>query len=298
MKTLFTEVAVYMKIGNEMRKQCRKIVALIFFVIFIASCSKAPDKLTYNAQPLQTGKNYHVILMGGQSNMVGRGSVSELNEKLRVFPDNITYFNPGLTQRPNICLETFGPEVSLSHILAEKHPDKSFVLIKCAVDGSTLLDWSPNWSYEKAELKGKPNFGPLYSRFLSQTNNLLHENVTILALLWMQGEADSTYPVPGSTYYDNFKEYINQFRKDLHCPDLPIIFGRVNPPTSVLMYKTVRNAQKRISQEIQNTLLVDTDMLSKHPDNIHYDTEGQLKLGVMFGEGLLKFMDTGTILSP
>jgi hypothetical protein len=298
MKSLFYDVADYMKIGNGMRKQCRKIVALIFFVVFIASCSEAPDKLTYNAQPLQTGKKYHVILMGGQSNMVGRGSVSELNEKLRVFPDNITYFNPGLTQSPNICIETFGPEVSSAHILAEKHLDKNFVLIKFAVDGSSLIDWSPNWSYEKAKLKGKPNLGPLYSRFLSQLKNQIHENVTVISLLWMQGEADATYSVPGSTYYDNFKEFINQIRKDLHCPDLPVIFGRVNPPLSVLMYKTVRNAQQRISQEIPNTVLVDTDMLSKHPDNIHYDTEGQLKLGEMFGEALLKFMDTDTILSP
>jgi hypothetical protein len=42
----------------------------------------------------------------------------------------------------------------------------------------------------------------------------------------------------------------------------------------------------RISQELPNTYLIDTDDLEKWEDDLHYSSNGQIDLGVKFGEML------------
>ncbi len=68
-------------------------------------------------------------------------------------------------------------------------------------------------------------------------------------------------------------------------PDLPFLFGRVNPPPERYPARGIVNAaQEKIAEDLAFTYLVDTEGVSKLDDDLHYDTEGQQALGLRFAD--------------
>ena len=103
----------------------------------------------------------------------------------------------------------------------------------------------------------------------------------VRAFLWMQGERDARFPQAADAYYGNLQKLIGDFRRDYRSPHAKFILGRINPPQSAnrpAVYM-IRQAQERINRQVRETALVNTDGLSKHPDQVHYDTRGQILLG-------------------
>ena len=47
------------------------------------------------------------------------------------------------------------------------------------------------------------------------------------ALFWLQGESDSSKAKTANSYLSNFQIFIQTVRKDLQCPDLPIVVSPV-----------------------------------------------------------------------
>lgn len=274
--------------GTTQPMKTKKVMTLRFLFIALStillwSCSSTP-KIRY-ADGLSGHLEYDVILMGGQSNMVGQGKLTDLEP---MSFSNVTFFDLGLNPSLTPPQGNFGPEVGLSMELSKNYPNKRFLLIKYAIGGASLLDWSPNYDQQKAEITGHPEFGNMYKRLIMLTDSLTKgHQVKIRALLWMQGERDARIPEAGVDYYNNFELLINSIRKDLKSPDLPVIFGKVNPPPDRYpALDTVVGAQMRISQELPNTYLIDTDDLEKWEDDLHYSSNGQIDLGVKFGEML------------
>lgn len=274
----------------------KKMTQLRFLVIALStslllSCSSTP-KVKYADRVLDQ-LEYDVILMGGQSNMVGQGKLIDLESM--TFP-NITLLdfsaNPNLTPPQG----NFGPEVGLSMELSKNYPNRRFLLIKYAIGGASLLDWSPNYDPQEAEITGHPEFGNMYKRLIMLTDSLTNgHNVRFRALLWMQGERDARIPAAGVEYYQNFASLVNSIRKDLNSPDLPVIFGKVNPPPDRYpALDTVVRAQIRITQELPNTYLIDTDDLEKWEDDLHYSSSGLINLGVKFGKKLTEHIEVET----
>jgi hypothetical protein len=234
-------------------------------------------------------KTTHVILMAGQSNMVGYGKIAELqNAQL---PENITYYNFGRQLgKPASSPDHFGPELGISQVLSENFINEKFIIIKYATGGASLLDWAKDYDSLTASTTGNPkNFGKMYDSLLKKTNEILKgKKHKKLALIWMQGERDARIPEAGDQYYDNYLKFIANLRQDTDSPNLPILFGKVNPPSDRYpALEVVQNSQEQIVRNVENTYLVDTDGLPKLKDDLHYDTEGQLELGRRFGQLLL-----------
>jgi lysophospholipase L1-like esterase len=232
-----------------------------------------------------------LLLMGGQSNMVGLGKKTDLKNKN--LPQNIQFINEGLNARLKKNQQLFGPEYGLAAQLNEKFPHQHFTLIKYAIGGASLLDWAPNYSSEKAKITGHPEFGNLFAQFFQQIDSLQQVSaVEPAALLWMQGERDARIPEAGKDYYEHFKQFIHAFRKKIGNPQLPILIGKVNPPENRYpALEMVRAAQLRLSKELENVFLIETDDLSKLNDNLHYDTQGQLELGKRYGNVLIDILE-------
>ena len=254
---------------------------------------KAPRWVAFDKniifESLRDDTEYYVILLAGQSNMVGQGDVNALDLNDQQLPENIKFFNFAQNNL-NYKLLTFGPEVSLSQQLHSYFPNKHFVIIKYAVDGSSLLDWSPNWTYKKAQITGNANFGPLYKKFMERIIQITGgKKINFLAMLWMQGETDSETLEAGKQYYKNLSIIISNLRTDLNEPNLPVFLGHVNPLLGGFpAVGIVREAQEKISQNIRNVYLVNTNNLQKLNDDLHYNTEGQLELGIRFSRSLIK----------
>ena len=97
------------------------------------------------------GLEVRVILLGGQSNMLGRAPSSGLPASPFNFqqpqPDVLFYHGSSLTTlRPGSGRETseFGPEVTFGRSIADASPGVAYALIKYAVGGTALHnDWAP-----------------------------------------------------------------------------------------------------------------------------------------------------------
>lgn len=236
---------------------------------------------------------HYVILMGGQSNMVGAGEIYDIGNSS--LPDNIKYYDygmaPGFKVHPS---DQFGPEIGLSQVLSTNYPDKKFILIKYAIGGASMLNWSPDYDSLKAKVTGTPAlFGNMYKAFNDKTDSILqHVKHTKVALLWIQGERDARIPEAAVDFYVNFKNLIESIRIDSKNSDLPIIFGRINPPVErYSALDIVREGQEMIVNNLSNTFLIETDDLEKWDDDVHYSSNGQLELGRRFGEHLIVILE-------
>ena len=104
----------------------------------------------------------------------------------------------------------------------------------------------------------------------------------------MQGERDARFPAAGEQYGANLSVLVDRIREDLDAPDLPFIFGQVNPPPERYpASEDVRNAQQAAERLIRAATMVSTEGLAKHDDDLHYNTEGQLELGRRFARAYL-----------
>ena len=253
----------------------KRLVYLVLIVISI-SCSQEPQHV--------------IILMGGQSNMVGAGRMEDLGD--HSFPGNIQYFGFGLNSRLVATPERFGPEVEVARLLSEQHPQTKFTLIKYAIGGSSLLDWAPDYDSLRATVTGNARFGSMYNEFMIKIDSLqkIHGG-EVGAMLWMQGERDARIPEAGVEYLQNFQVMIESFRKDLGKPTLPFLFGMVNAPAERYpALDTVRASQLRIAETLEQTYAISTDDVEKWDDNLHYSSEGQLELGRRFGYQLIEIL--------
>ena len=236
-------------------------------------------------------KRPYLVIMAGQSNMVGLASKSEIND-LKM-PFNVRYVNFGMSTRLEIRTDKFGPEVGIGRKLAAEFPDEEFILLKYAVSGSSLYDWSPQYDAGKAKITGHSEFGALFdSLFLKFHKVSRDDQPDVLAFLWMQGERDAKFPQAGEKYLTNFSTLVNAVRKQTQSPNLPVIFGWINPPADRFpAVDMVRSAQKKVTKVISNTWLVPTDDLDKLEDKVHYSTAGQLELGNRFAKLLVKHIN-------
>ena len=227
-----------------------------------------------------------MILMGGQSNMVGSRDRDRIkNEKV---PGHFKYYNYGLNAQLKKDTARFGPESGLIDVLTETYPHQPFILIKYTIGGSSLLDWAPNYSIDKATVTGNIHFGHMFESFILKVDSLASLfDAEIGALLWMQGEPDARIPEAGKDYQVNFTTFIDSIRSRIKDPELPVIFGLVNPPEDGYpAVHIVRKAQRAIANQ-KNNYLVETDHLSKKTDQVHLDSDGQWELGRLFGQEMI-----------
>lgn len=233
-----------------------------------------------------TPERPQAFLLMGQSNMVGSGRTDSLAAADTTLPAHVIYYRNTDAINP-WDITRFGPELTLAQDLSTAMPDTPLRFIKHAIGGTSLLDWAPEWDSTRAAITGNQHVGPMYEHAMAIVDTLQAES-EVVAIFWMQGERDARIPEAGVDYYANLEHLIASLRRDLGNPDIPFIMGRVNAPAERYpALEDVRNAQFRAAEELHHVILVDTDDLSKWPDNLHYDTHGVLEMGKRFAEAYL-----------
>ena len=223
-----------------------------------------------------------VVILAGQSNMAGLGQLSALRDIKMPAKARLFDLNPRAG-----C---FGPEIGFARRFLELLPLNELWLIKYAVGGSSLLAWKRDWSAERAAIADDADKGALYPRLIRHVKQVTAgEEVKLLACLWMQGESDSRYQRAAAQYQANLTRLIADICADLDQPRMQFVIGLVNPaPASFVYLPTVRAAQRRLAQTNRRVSLVDTDGLTRHDDDLHYDSAGQLELGLRFADQLAR----------
>ena len=270
--------------------------------------------------PVGFGKEATVIFLAGQSNAAGCSQDEYL--KMNVSPEKyeeyergydnvyINYYVSGTNQSDGfvkcaarqgefgIC---FGPELGLAERLHELYPDRTFFIIKYAFGGTNLYEqWlSPS--------SGKP--GDLYNGFIDYAKNsiryleLKNYKVKIEGMCWMQGEADSMEEESTLNYAKHLNNFINDIRDEFsdYASDNGIAFVDAYISNSFFWkHFALLNEQKQaVADSSPNNVVIDTishglsitEEPKDEPDIAHYDSLSEIKLGHLFAEEIIKFLD-------
>lgn len=285
-----------------------KSVLILFSILMLFSCNGKAQN------PIQ------VVFLGGQSNMAGAGNFDELStseikriEKIServslVFNGKpvkpLSYFDNKPTEKYNF-LKRFGPEIFIGLTLAEANPTNHYLLIKRSQGGTALYGaWNPDWTAEKAKAVEKPikqNI-KLYDIHIADIKENLEQlknqgkNFEIIGMTWMQGENDAAREVSARSYEVLLKKLIFSYRTEFKVEEMPFVVGQINsrygnfdggPDMVRASMVNVANSDKNVAV-IKTATDTSWSDYPKHTDNVHYNTEGQKRLGIAFAKALMK----------
>lgn len=240
------------------------------------------------AQTAPTGQA-DVYVLAGQSNMLGRGLLSELTETERV-PDPLIllYGNDGQLHPALDPLD--GAQGQVDAVSADKQaavgPGLPFaravvgtrrrpvVLVPCAKGGVSIGQWAPGGGRDTL-------YGSCLARVREAGGHLA-------GLLWYQGESDAQKAPDSARHWRAaFTALAARFRRDLHSPRLPIVFVQIADPPELdaARYPSWRLIQ---DQQAHTSLacgrMVSAKGLARNPDALHLTTASQRILGTRMAE--------------
>ena len=208
----------------------------------------------------------HSFLLIGQSNMAGRGYLSEV---IDVDTTHIHVLRNGRWQKmfrpvnPDRAFSGTCLAESFCEAYAKKH-GVEVGIIPCADGGTSLDQWKEG--------------GLLYDHAVYQAR-LAQRTSTIAGVLWHQGESDVS-EWAYTTYRERFEKLMAAFRRDLDLYDVPFILGGLgdflNPEWNVPAYNQMI---RQVASEFDNCGFVSAQGLNHRGDDLHFDTPSQHELG-------------------
>lgn len=233
-----------------------------------------------------------IYLLMGQSNMSGRGVLTEIAPGTLDPDDRIQlYGNDGRWRRAAEPLDTaqgqvdkvssdpdgVGPGLAFAKAMLKRHPGRPVGLVTCAKGGSAIGEW-----------KRSTERSTLYGSCLARAREAAPFG-QIVGILWYQGETDARTEARAQAWAGLFTQMIVQFRSDLGKPDLPLaVVGLGDQPQAgkyagqFPAWSTVQESQKRL--RLNHQVHVSAAGLPRNPDDLHLNTDSQVRLGKMLAE--------------
>ncbi len=281
---------------SGLKSALRCAAPLQLLLLLTVACQSTPDQ-----QDRSVG-TVRIVILAGQSNMGGSGKVAELLPELAAPLEAVPMWNTKEEAwepvRGGMLAEKkgFGPELAFAHAVAEAGQDVR--IVKFSKGGTGLVhDWNPDRE------------DSLYHQLIAHCERAAAAvdpaRIEWAGLLWMQGEQDSKDSGDDSAalaYADNLRGLIERVRDALDTPDLPVVIGRLHDQLGMTkphvgldfgQFEKVRAAQVEVAESDPRIEWVDTDGFPLKDDQIHFNTEGCLKLGRAFAEAWLGLTTRG-----
>ncbi|HXE07052.1 MAG TPA: sialate O-acetylesterase [Acidobacteriaceae bacterium] len=224
---------------------------------------------------------FHIYLLMGQSNMVGRDirSLSSQVDNPRVLALN--HDNQWVVAREPMHYDPKkpagqGPGIPFAVEMLKADPDIAIGLVPCAVGGTPLSRW----------VKG----GDLYEACVARAK-IVAQTGTITGVLWHQGEADTTDQQLAGTYTARLTRMFRDLRADLGKPDLPIVVGQLGPfldPAKYPYLATVKTSIQNMPAALPHIGYADSTGLTDRGDQLHFDAASQNIFGVRYAAAMQK----------
>lgn len=255
---------------------------LLLTSIILVSCKQSVDnrvinfpKLIEAVDEIPNKQNVWVFILAGQSNMAGRGFVEpadtisnrrvlsiDKNGQLVYAKEPLHFYEP--TRTGLDCGLSFGKT------LINNLPDSiTILLIPAAVGGSSVAQWLGDSTYRNVKL---------LTNFRSKVD-IAKSYGNIKGILWHQGESDAN-PAGISTYEVKLSTLFEVFRSIISNKSLPIMVG------SLGSYSGDKTNWELINKQIQDVAekdsllyIIPTSDLKDKGDKIHFDSEGQRRMG-------------------
>ena len=226
----------------------------------------------------------HSILIIGQSNMAGRGFPSEVEpiENRKIFVLRNGRFR-SMYYPVNPDRKTSG--VNLAESFADLYSRDHGVdvgIIPCADGGTNIDQWQ---------------VGGLLFDHACYMAELASRTSTIAAVLWHQGESDSSderYPF----YRAKLEVVLNAFRERLKLHDVPFLIGGLGDfltlyekAEKVRNYGKINEALASLAEELPMCGFVSAEGLTANPDNLHFSAKALREFGERYYREFLKLED-------
>jgi hypothetical protein len=227
-----------------------------------------------------------LYLLIGQSNMAGRGSLSEgdTNPDPNLWVINsenkwVPAVDPLHFDKPTVV--GVGPGMAFAKTVQAAHPKRKVGLIPCAVGGSGIDDWQPGVKHGQTGIYA-------YDAMLERVK-LARQSGRLKGILWHQGENDSR-PDKRAQYEEKLTAFFARVRKDLNCSKTPILIG------TLADFYTERNPEGAKINSIltnyaashPNVYVASSADLTHKGDSVHFDTQSAQELGRRFARAFLE----------
>lgn len=228
----------------------------------------------------QVDSSFDLYLLIGQSNMAGRGVVTEkyavesYSNVLMLDKENhwVQAKHPLHFDKPAVA--GVGPGLSFGIEMAKKDPSHKIGLIPCAVGGSSINAWEPG-AYDSAT-KTHP-----YDDMLKRVQ-IAQRSGVIKGVLWLQGESDSN-PQRSVGYIEKFEKLINRLRQTVSDPGLPVVPGELG--TFKQQYQDFNKmVLDKVPTSISHTAVASSKGLKDKGDKTHFDSASAEKYGKRFAK--------------
>lgn len=225
-----------------------------------------------------------IIILSGQSNMAGRGGVKNKQWDGVVppecAPDSQKIFRLDAHLRWEVAREplhydidtkkTCGVGPGMSFANAVKERVGTIGLVPCAVGGTAIKEWA----------RGEQLYENMVKRAKAASSG-----GEIKALLWYQGESDTSSQHDVDAYEHNMETFIHNVRTDLNLPNLPIVQVALASGVKSELVEKIRQIQ--LGMSVPNVVCVDAKGLALKEDNLHLTTEAQVQLGHALAQSFL-----------
>lgn len=245
------------------------------------------------------GGKFRVFVLMGQSNMQGAARAAELKSPYNKKHGRIRIWANGRWEY-FVPRNRFGPGVSMAHQLAELWPDDTIGIIKVASGGTGIRGFEKNWTFERANRTFDGKKGSLYKDLMNSVAEAKRISTPeFCGIVWKQGAADGTQKDLAEAYYATFQQLVADLRSDLSTPDLPVFvltyltdeeLSKLEQPGGKRRYlKQVLLAHNKAGEDIAGVATVHHGRLSVGKDGVHFNAEGQIKLGKMTASAVEMF---------
>lgn len=230
------------------------------------------------AQPA-VDTNFHLYLLAGQSNMAGRGAISDnfaaegIPSLLMLNKNNewVQAKHPLHFDKPTVV--GVGPGMAFGLAMAEGSKGVLVGLVPCAVGGSSIDLWKPG-TYDSAT-KTHP-----YDDAMKRVAIAMKHGV-FKGVIWHQGESDSD-PKKSAVYMPKLIALINAFRDVTHDPGLPFVAGELGSYKEV--YSNINRVLEGLPDALPHTAVASSLGLIHKGDLTHFDSFSADKLGKRFAK--------------
>lgn len=266
----------------------KRLHALIFFCFWLAGAASMPQLEAQQAREAGTAtktqavlpptdkESFHIYLLMGQSNMVGR-DIRTLDSQVED-PRILALNGDGkwmIAREPmHVGGTGIGPGIPFAQAMLKAHPKITIGLIPCAVGGTSLSRWT----------KG----ADLYERAVNRAK-LAGQYGVIKGVLWHQGESDTEKEDYASTYETRLTQMLKDLRSDLGLSDLPVVVGQIGSFLNLDRYPyadTVRKAISHIPARLPHTGYVGSTGLPDKGDRLHFSAESEQEIGRRFASAM------------
>jgi hypothetical protein len=226
----------------------------------------------------------------GQSNMRGRGKLSELPRNFPKNPTKIWNFTNAYEWEPakepidspqgQIDLVSLdkgggvGPSLALADAFVSLHPSISVGLIPCAKGATSISQW----------LK-KPDAPPrstLFGSCVNRIKTVSPANGRLRVAIFWQGARDAKTLDGALKWKERFTAFVRDLRSKLGLPNLPVILIMLGKsegkgPIKYPYWEVVRQQQRAV--DIPGVIKIEADGYERKEDGMHFTTKGQLAFG-------------------